>query len=327
MARTTWSCRTSRARRWPRDSRKARCRSSRRKIAGEIADALDKTHRKGIVHRDLKPGNIMLTKTGSKLLDFGLAKLRAPAGPISMSGMTRLATSAPGTAQGVILGTLQYMAPEQIEGREADARSDVWALGAVIYEMVTGSRPFTGDTPASIIGSVLKVEAPRAPTRQPVDPTALDHLLTVCLAKDPDDRWQSAGDVKRQLDWIARGDSGKPLVPHVAKRSSATVALRWWSAPSWVRLLCQSSGAGYGIWTISVDQTDPTPIIDTQHNELQPAISPDHRWMAYASDRSGQYESYVQDFPAGSQTTIVSTKGGMQPQWRGHGQRTLLPAG
>ena len=105
----------------------------------------------------------MLTKAGSKLLDFGLAKFKAPTGPISMSGMTRLATSAPATAQGTILGTVQYMAPEQVEGKEADARSDIWALGAVLYEMATGTRPFTGDTPASIIGAILKMTRRRSP--------------------------------------------------------------------------------------------------------------------------------------------------------------------
>src|SRR5688572_6792897 len=124
------------------------------KYAIEIADALDRAHRAGIVHRDLKPGNIMLTKTGAKLLDFGLAKLRAPDGPMSMSGMTRFATTSPGTERGTILGTAQYMAPEQVEGKEADVRTDLWSLGAVMYEMATGVRAFVGDTPASIVGSI-----------------------------------------------------------------------------------------------------------------------------------------------------------------------------
>ena len=173
------------------------------KFAAEIADALDKAHRQGIVHRDLKPANIMLTKAGAKLLDFGLAKLKAPVGPISMSGMTRLATSAPGTAHGTILGTVLYMAPEQVEGKDADARSDIWGLGAVVYEMTTGTRPFTGDTPASVIGAILKDTPPSISTRQPLAPQVLDSVVERCLAKDPDERWQSIGDVGRMLEWIA----------------------------------------------------------------------------------------------------------------------------
>src|SRR5688572_2817295 len=166
----------------------------------QIADALAAAHRAGVIHRDLKPGNIILTKSGTKLLDFGLAKLR----PVeAVAGMSIAATVAdPLTAQGTILGTLHYMAPEQVEGRDADVRSDIWSLGALLYEIVTGRRPFEGDTPASVIGSILK-DVPLPPSsRQPLAPAALDHLVTRCLAKDPDSRWQSAADVGIQLEWI-----------------------------------------------------------------------------------------------------------------------------
>ena len=171
------------------------------KCAIEIATALDAAHRHGIIHRDLKPGNIMLTKTGVKLLDFGLAKLKKAPGPLGDTTMVK------GTGIGTLLGTMPYMAPEQIEGRDVDARSDIFSLGAVIYEMITGQRAFKGDSPASVIGAILKDEPAPMKSLQPLAPAALDHIVSVCLAKDPDERWQSSADISRELKWVSQGAS------------------------------------------------------------------------------------------------------------------------
>ncbi|HEY3123649.1 MAG TPA: serine/threonine-protein kinase [Thermoanaerobaculia bacterium] len=176
------------------------------RYGAEIADALDKAHRKAIVHRDLKPGNVMLTKSGVKILDFGLAKVVAPAG--AASGMTSLPTMAGGqnlTQEGTILGTFQYMAPEQLEGGEADARTDIFAFGGVLYEMATGRKAFVGKSQASVISSIMGSEPPAISTIQPMSPPALDRVVKTCLAKDPEERWQSAADIKRELLWVAEG--------------------------------------------------------------------------------------------------------------------------
>jgi serine/threonine-protein kinase len=186
----------------------------------EIAEGLHEAHRRGIVHRDLKPGNVMLTKTGAKLLDFGLAKpgggLLAAAGPGAVSAPTQ---QKPLTAEGSLLGTFQYMAPEQLEGREGDARSDVWALGLVLYEMVSGKRPFGGQSPASLIAAILQSEPQPLAALQPVVPAGLDRVVKACLAKDPEARWQSARDLATELGWIAEGSAaGTPATGR--KRSS-----------------------------------------------------------------------------------------------------------
>ncbi len=176
-----------------------------------MADALDKAHRQGVIHRDLKPGNVMLTKSGVKLLDFGLAKLHPgkAAGPFS-EAVTYAGASL--TERGTILGTLHYMAPEQLEGKDADARSDIFALGTVIYEMTTGKRAFDGKSPASVIAAILEREPAPITAVKPLAPPVLDHVIRRCLSKEPDERWQTAGDLMRELRWIAES-AAQPAAP------------------------------------------------------------------------------------------------------------------
>src|SRR4029077_14883922 len=171
------------------------------KIAVEVTDPLAKSHRLGLVHRDLKPSNIMLTKTGAKLMDFGLAKPAAgdlfpgPApSPVGETLTTLRSPASPLTSAGAIVGTLQYMSPEQIEGKEADARSDIFALGAVLYEMATGQRAFQGKSSVSVISAILEKDPPPVITLQPSAPGALAYIISTCLAKDPDERFQTAHD-------------------------------------------------------------------------------------------------------------------------------------
>src|ERR1700691_5174172 len=172
----------------------------------EISDALDKAHRKGITHRDLKPGNVMLTKTGTKLLDFGLAKLKQEAAPVTPISQLPTMQNAI-TSEGTILGTLQYMAPEQVEAKEVDARTDIFAFGAVVYEMATGKKALEGRTSASIMAKILESEPPSISSLQPMTPPALDRVVKKCLAKEPDDRWHAAKDLCDELKWIAGGNA------------------------------------------------------------------------------------------------------------------------
>src|ERR1700693_414329 len=173
----------------------------------EISDALDKAHRKGVTHRDLKPGNIMLTKTGTKLLDFGLAKLKQEVAPANVP-LSELPTAKdPLTAQGSLVGTLQYMAPEQLEGKEVAARTDIFAFGTVVYEMATGKKCFEGKSQASLIASILQIAPPPISSLQPMTPPALDRVIKRCLAKEPDERWHAAKDLCDELKWIAGGSS------------------------------------------------------------------------------------------------------------------------
>ncbi len=223
------------------------------KYAAEIAGALAGAHAQGIVHRDLKPSNIMLTKSGAKLLDFGLARLRAPSsagGPPPAEG----ALDESLTRDGLLIGTLPYMAPEQVRGHDADARTDLFAFGTIVYEMLTGARAFAGDSQADLIAAILEHDPPPVTTRQPLTPPALERLVTNCLAKDPADRWQSAHDVGLTLKAISDGSAEGTAVP----------GSRWLVHAAWAALVV---ALGVGLWSFRPDRggavppPNPTPVI------------------------------------------------------------------
>jgi len=284
----------------------------------QIADALDKAHRQGIVHRDLKPGNIMLTKSGVKLLDFGLAKAMAPV--TQTSGLTSLPTVATPqnlTQTGTILGTFQYMAPEQLEGAEADARSDIFALGAVLFEMATGQKAFHGKSQASLIGSILKEEPPAVSTIAPMTPPALDRVIKTCLAKDPENRFQTAHDVKLQLQWIAEGGSQAGLPAPVVARRKNREKLAWAVAAAAV-VAAAALGVGFvrrkpeprRVVRFEIVAPEGLTTIDT------PRLSPDGRFIAFnATDASGKARVYVRAMNSVAARALEGTEGTTRPFW------------
>ena len=194
----------------------------------QIAEALDKAHRQGIIHRDLKPGNIILTKSGAKLLDFGLAKLQELQDEASADSEvpTKMGVL---TQEGAVPGTIQYMAPEQLEGKQADARTDIFSLGEILYEMATGKKAFAGNSKASVITAILSTEPPPISTVQPLAPPALEHVVRKCLAKDPEERWQNARDLSGELKWISESGShpttttGPVTIPRRSKERFAWI--------------------------------------------------------------------------------------------------------
>jgi len=187
----------------------------------EIASALERAHAAGIVHRDLKPANVMLTKSGTKLLDFGLAKTQASV--LAPQSSVLETEHRPLTKEGTILGTVQYMAPEQLEGEEAGARTDIFALGTILYEMATGRRAFQGKTRTSLIAAIVDRDPPPISSIQPLTPRAFERVVMTCLAKDPNDRWQSAHDVRLELEWLAEGEA-ESIAPRKRSRLAWTVA-------------------------------------------------------------------------------------------------------
>ena len=267
--------------------------------ATEIADALDKAHRQGVVHRDLKPGNIMLTKSGSKLLDFGLAKLAGSQTEAVESALPTQQRSL--TAEGSILGTFQYMAPEQLEGKEADNRTDIFAFGAVLYEMITGKRAFEGKSQASLISAIMKDEPPAMSTLQSMSPPLLDHVVRRCLVKEPDGRWQTASDLMSELSWIGEGGSDAGVSVPVAGAPKPT-SWRLLIGTAVAAALFFGGIASVAVWSLKPEPARPVvrfvatppsfpPFVNLL--DVSVAITPDGSRIVYAANVDGRPQLVV----------------------------------
>jgi eukaryotic-like serine/threonine-protein kinase len=287
------------------------------KCGMQIADALDKAHRSNVVHRDLKPGNIMLTPTGAKLLDFGLAK---PAAALASAATLTAVQAAPVTEEGTIVGTFQYMSPEQVQGKEVDGRSDIFSLGAVLYEMVTGKRAFEGKSQLSVASAILEKEPEPISATKPMTPRALDHAVKNCLAKLPDERWQAARDLALELKWIAEGGS------QAGEAGRVPAGRRRWERASWLLsatffLLMMAGG---GAWWQASNRRLPRMYFHTSvtfpANDV--ALSPDGRKLAMVaySEQASNYVLWTYEVGGRQTTSLQGTQGATYPFWSPDGK-------
>jgi Tol biopolymer transport system component len=303
-------------------------------IGTEVADALDKAHRSGIVHRDLKPANVMLTKGGAKLMDFGLAKLHTfatgaqSATPAFSAVATIPSMASPVTVAGTVVGTVQYMSPEQIQGKEADARSDIFAFGAMLYEMLTGKRAFEGKSQLSVASAVLEKDPEPISAAQPLTPPALEHLVGICLAKEPDERFQNAHDLKLQLQWIRAGGSqaGAPVVvvsqrKNRQKMLTATTVLGWLVAVVAVVLATMYANrltSARQLMRVQVER--PAGFDFAFVLSGAPMVSPDGRQIAFVASKDNKNAIFVQRLSTGKAEQLVGTDEGIFPFWSPDGK-------
>ena len=298
------------------------------KYASEIGDAIDRAHRTGVIHRDLKPGNIMLTRDGVKVLDFGLAKT---AGVARSAAAAEATLTVPLTSEGTVLGTPQYMAPEQIEGLEADARTDVFAFGCVLYEMVTGAPAFNGKSKASVAAAILAAEPTAMTALQPVTPPALESLVKQCLAKDPEERWQSLRDVVLQLRSIGNSAGSAP-------REAAKRAWLPWAMSGAFASLAASLAFIVFSWTRAPVADAPaarflvTPPADTRFSLSASftAVSRDGRYVAFVASNSQPpvvQRLWVRPLDSLSAAPVPGSEGALAPFWSPDGKSLGFYAG